>query len=67
MNDLLKALRPSGARRGPRRPGVPWPIPQGTRRAARGNWLVGEAATGPEADALAIDLLLGYDPRERFL
>lgn len=64
MNQLLKALRPLGTRRGPRRPRVPSLAPQGERRAPRGNWVTGEP--GPEADALAIDILLGYDPR-RFL
>ncbi len=65
MTHLLKPFRRTGARRGPQRPGVPSLFPQGTRRAQRGNWVTGEP--GPEADAVAVDLLLGYDPRERFL
>lgn len=65
MNQLLKAVRTSGARRGPRRFGLPVPVTRGERRAPRANWVTGEP--GPEADALALDLLLGHDPRERFL
>lgn len=65
MSELLKVLARRGARRGPQRPGLPSPVRRGSRRAPRPNWLVGEP--GPEADALAIDLLLGYDPRGRFV
>lgn len=62
MNNLLKALQPVGARRGPRRPGMPSLVPQGSRRAPRPGLLGDEP--GPYADDLESAVILGQDPRE---
>lgn len=62
MNNLLKALQPTGARRGPRRPGIPSLFPQGLRRSPRPGILGGEP--GPYASELEIAIILGQDPRD---
>jgi hypothetical protein len=58
----MQAMRPLGARRGPRRLGIASPVVKGAHRTPRGNWLVGDMGT-PDAEALAIDLVVGADPR----
>lgn len=57
MERLMQVLKPPPARhRAPRKPRTP---------AERPANVFGDQ--GYEADALAIDHLLGYDPRDRFL
>lgn len=62
MNNPLKAFQPTGARRGPRRPGLPSPFPQGLRRSPRPGVLGAEP--GPYASELEIAIIRGEDPRE---
>lgn len=62
MNHLLKALQPAGARRGPRRPGMPSLFPRGNRRASRPGILGDEP--GPYADDLQVAIFRAEDPRE---
>ena len=63
MEKLLRAIRPSAARRGPRQAGMPSPLARGRRRTPRGSYLVADYGSAPEVDDVAADLLLGADPR----
>lgn len=60
MNYLLKVLQPVGAHRGPRRPGIPSPVPQGNRRAPQPGILAGLSAE--DAQELELAILCGQYP-----
>jgi hypothetical protein len=62
MERLLKVLLPQGAHRGTSRPVRLVDAQPGRHRTPRSNWLVGDIGT-PDADEIAIDLLLGDDLR----
>lgn len=60
MKHLLKAFRPVGARRGPRRPGIPSPFPQGNHRAPQTGILAGLSTE--DAQELELAILCGQYP-----
>lgn len=60
MERLLQVLKPKGQHRRPR---TDREVPASTTPAS---WLVADADPA-EVNDLAIDMLLGYDPRDRFL